>query len=249
MNQYQNNNMNPNQNNKKGNGILKKMLLIYGIVLAVAILVIFLLFATKILCIHKWQAATCTSPEVCARCAETRGEMAEHEWTKGDCETPQKCKSCGKTNGIAPGHKWQAATCQSPSTCTVCGKTNDDQMPHKWELDENNNNICAYCGENENGETKSDEKKNKKAPFYAILCYAAKEKDDAKKFAKEVTEMGFDGKVHLSTDWGNFNKEKWYVVSAEMYKSEDEAKKKLSDVQECYPDAYVKYSGDWVGGN
>ncbi len=85
-------------------------------------------------------------------------------------------------------------------------------------------------------------------PFYGIWCSAAKDEADAQKSANTLTEKGLDGRVYVTTDWSNLNKEKWYVVSAGAYATEADANAMLDTVKAAgYGSAYVKYSGDYIG--
>ena len=34
---------------------------------------------------HTWQEATCTLPETCSACGETRGEALGHTWIEATC--------------------------------------------------------------------------------------------------------------------------------------------------------------------
>ena len=86
------------------------------------------------------------------------------------------------------------------------------------------------------------------APFYGIWCSASKKQEDAQKVANALSDKGFNGRVFISSEWSNLNKETWYVVSAGTYATEEAAKAMLDTVKSSgYPDAYVKFSGDPVG--
>ncbi len=85
--------------------------------------------------------------------------------------------------------------------------------------------------------------------FYGIWCSASKKQEDAQKAANALSEKGFDGRVFISSEWSNLNKETWYVVSAGTYATEEAAKAMLNTVKSSgYPDAYVKFSGNPVSG-
>jgi len=121
----------------------KKLPIIAGIIggvglLMVIVLTIAILFFTKVLCIHKWQEATCQSPEICVRCSKERGEPAEHNWIDADCENPKKCSECGKTEGKPAGHKWNPATETSPKICSICNKSEGNpliEVPDVLDMD------------------------------------------------------------------------------------------------------------------
>lgn len=91
--------------------------------LAIILLTVGVLFASKVLCIHKWEKATCQTAETCVRCAKQRGETGRHDWVEADCENPEKCSICGETNGEPVGHSWKAATETSPRICSICNKS------------------------------------------------------------------------------------------------------------------------------
>ena len=97
---------------------------------------------------HEWEDATCTEPETCAVCGETRGEALGHRWKGGGCEEPEVCARCGESGGEAPGHDWQPATCTAPETCARCGETRGEALGHDappadyWTA-----GVCSRCGE------------------------------------------------------------------------------------------------------
>ena len=97
---------------------------------------------------HEWVDATCTEPETCATCGETRGEALGHRWKGGSCTEPETCARCGATGGEAPGHDWQPATCEKPETCARCGETRGEALGHDaapadyWTA-----SVCSRCGE------------------------------------------------------------------------------------------------------
>ena len=97
---------------------------------------------------HQWNDATCTEPETCSVCGETRGEALGHRWKSGGCTEPEICVRCGETNGEAPGHDWQPATCTAPETCAVCGETRGETAGHSWQPATcTAPETCAVCGE------------------------------------------------------------------------------------------------------
>lgn len=98
--------------------------------LIAALLAVFLLSSCG--CKHEWKAATCTDPEICTLCGETRGEALGHTWAAATCQMPKNCTVCGETQGIALPHQWSAATCQTPKTCKVCNETEGTVLAHNW---------------------------------------------------------------------------------------------------------------------
>ncbi len=49
--------------------------------------------------IHVWKAATCTAPESCTGCGDTRGQALGHRWQEATYDSPKTCYSCGATEG------------------------------------------------------------------------------------------------------------------------------------------------------
>ena len=72
-------------------------------------------------CPHEWSEATCSLPEHCEKCGETRGTNLDHSWIDATCLTAMSCESCGETSGTPLEHEWGEATYSSPSTCLQCG--------------------------------------------------------------------------------------------------------------------------------
>ena len=118
------------QNRKRGNAMRKKIWIIVGAVLAVAVGVT---AALLLYCDHQWQAATCTQPSTCSECGKTQGAPLGHSWRGAACTVPETCSACGETRGEALGHSWQAATCTVPETCSVCGETRGEALDHDWQ--------------------------------------------------------------------------------------------------------------------
>lgn len=71
---------------------------------------------------HTWVGATCTEPEKCSSCGETKGTALGHDWKDATCTAPKTCSRCSATEGEALGHTpGSAATCTTAQTCTICG--------------------------------------------------------------------------------------------------------------------------------
>lgn len=97
---------------------------------------------------HRWRGADCTTPETCARCGETRGEPLGHDWQEADCTTPETCSRCGETQGEPLGHQWQDASCTEPEICSVCGETRGEPLGHDAApADYWSASVCSRCGE------------------------------------------------------------------------------------------------------
>ena len=111
------------------------------------------LFATKTLCFHKWQPATCTEPEICLKCGHIRGEPLPHKWKEADCLEPRTCMLCGAQEGEPLGHDWLPATCEEPEICSRCGAQQGEPAGHQWEPANCEHPMrCTVCGL-EQGET------------------------------------------------------------------------------------------------
>lgn len=63
--------------------------------------------------IHSYVSATCTEPEKCSSCGETRGNAKGHEWQDATCSSPQKCISCNATTGNKLSHNYTNGTCSN----------------------------------------------------------------------------------------------------------------------------------------
>ena len=111
------------------------------LIMVLAAVLVFALWGCE--CSHTWQAATCTSGEVCSQCGETQGEPAGHTWTKATCDVPQTCSACGETQGEA-GHDWQEATCRNAKTCNVCGLKEGTSLAHDYVFDKFVNDEMQY---------------------------------------------------------------------------------------------------------
>ena len=101
---------------------------------------------------HDWIEATCSSPETCRNCDETRGEPLPHTYQDAvvdptcteDGYTAHTCTVCGYSytdNYVeATGHSWMAATCTTPETCSVCYATQGEALGHDYQ-----NGECTRC--------------------------------------------------------------------------------------------------------
>ena len=118
---------------------MKKLFLFVGLA------VIFLLAGCG--CLHDWEPATCTEPETCLICGETRGEPLGHEWENATCMEPMHCSICGMTEGEIGSHRWEEPTCAHPYRCEVCGLEVGDTLEHTWtEATYQQAKTCTVCG-------------------------------------------------------------------------------------------------------
>ena len=105
---------------------------------------------------HNWQAATCSSSQICTSCGETVGEPLGHDWVEAGCEVSRHCSICGLTSGEPLGHSWSEATCEEPKKCYECSKIQGEALGHDiemWEVTEKatctsegvESGICSVC--------------------------------------------------------------------------------------------------------
>ncbi len=86
-----------------------------------ALTVCFMLTGCELM--HRWEAASCTTPKTCSECGEVRGEALGHTWVEASCAAPKTCSRCGITEGEALAHTLTKATYQQAPICEVCGQT------------------------------------------------------------------------------------------------------------------------------
>ncbi|MBP3633019.1 MAG: zinc ribbon domain-containing protein [Oscillospiraceae bacterium] len=116
-------------------------------VLLLSVLVISILFVTKVLCFHAWEEATCTAPMTCANCGRTQGEPLPHRLLSATCTKPIRCLTCSSTFGSALGHSIREATCTKPRDCFRCNMTWGEPLEHTWiEETFTTPKTCADCG-------------------------------------------------------------------------------------------------------
>ncbi len=97
--------------------------------------------------IHKFNPATCTSPEICS-CGATRDRAQGHQYSPATCTTPKICVRCGVIAATALGHQFDSATCISPKICNRCGEVSGTALGHDYiEATCTSEKICDRCGE------------------------------------------------------------------------------------------------------
>ena len=107
--------------------------------------VIVILFVTHVICIHQWENATCTEPETCSICGDTRGTSLGHDLAEWVTVIEPTCIATGEQH----------------STCLRCGQTFSEKIPmteeHEvavWTLDPEptcssigrQHGNCVVCG-------------------------------------------------------------------------------------------------------
>ncbi|MDO5434865.1 MAG: hypothetical protein Q4G19_00685 [Clostridia bacterium] len=118
---------------------------------SVIILMIMLLAAVALLSgcahTHQWKEATCTAPQTCLDCGETKGDPAPHIWADATCTAPKTCGVCGAVEGEPLGHSFTDATCTEPKTCTVCGAVEGEPLGHSFtDATCTEPKTCTVCG-------------------------------------------------------------------------------------------------------
>lgn len=127
-----------------------KKIWIAAAVIAVIILIPAVAWAVSGLavCEHRWQEATCDTPQTCAQCGEVRGYALGHDWLDANCTQWETCTRCSLTRGMPFGHDWQEATCEEPETCTRCMEVRGGPLGHDWTSATcTQPEICTRCAE------------------------------------------------------------------------------------------------------
>ena len=97
--------------------------------------------------IHSFSDATCTQPEICETCGETKGTALGHTYSDATCTQPRICKICGEVNGKALGHAYSDATCTQPRICKTCGAPTGAPLGHAYsDATCTAPRICKNCG-------------------------------------------------------------------------------------------------------
>lgn len=92
---------------------------------------------------HDWRSATCTEPDTCEECGETKGEALGHSWENPSCTMPKHCVRCDETEGQALGHAWSQGSCVTPKVCGICSKIDGKAPGHT--LDNKCDTVCNVC--------------------------------------------------------------------------------------------------------
>ena len=90
-----------------------------------------ILFATHVICLHKWKEATCIQPAICEICGKENGESLGHDWKEATCTEPKICNRCNAIEGEALGH------IEEKEIVTVKGNINKAGTISK---------VCSVCG-------------------------------------------------------------------------------------------------------
>lgn len=131
---------------------MKRFLLWAGVVIGASTIgvLLFLIFSTCVFGNHVYALATCTEPETCERCGETRGEPLGHVYTEATCTEPSVCLRCGEHHADALGHEWLPVTCTEPEICARCGTTQGEPLGHKMtDATYQAPATCTRCGHTE----------------------------------------------------------------------------------------------------
>lgn len=132
----ENNNLTPNKSNSLENYEefnIKNFIPFFVLGGLVVVAVLWGFLANSCIFSHKWEAATCMSPQTCSKCGKIEGAALGHDWEEATCTTPKTCAICGKTSGEPLGHNVTEWVIDTQPTCTVEGKRRGE---------------CTVCGEN-----------------------------------------------------------------------------------------------------
>lgn len=110
---------------------------------------------SEAICIHTYEAATCTRPKTCTRCEATLGGVLGHNFEVKD--NIVRCTRCGFSEVLeeeeecTPSepihiHAYEAASCIAPKTCTGCGATIGNALGHNYET-KTTEPTCTEDGE------------------------------------------------------------------------------------------------------
>lgn len=158
-----------------------------GIAAAACAALIALLFATHVICFHKWGDATCTEPQVCSVCGRTKGDPLGHEWRQATCTEPKTCERCGATEGEALGHEVKEWKTVKEATCTKKGSEEGS---------------CTRCGEKQTQATEKKEHEfGKWTTTKEATCTAEGESTRTCKNCKKKETKVIEKKDHQPGDW------------------------------------------------
>ena len=119
-----------------------------GIGLAAILAALILIGTTCVFGNHRFSPATCTEPETCLRCGDTRGEPLGHLCSGETCTEPSVCLRCGAVFAEPLGHDLLPATCTEPETCARCGEIFAEPLGHDViAATYQTPAICGRCGE------------------------------------------------------------------------------------------------------
>ena len=129
---------------------MKRILLWTGVGLTAAAIatIAVLMLCTCAFGNHTYKAATCTEPEICTRCGQTRGEPLGHLYSDPTCTEREICARCGERSGEPLGHVWLPATCTEPETCARCNAMQGEPLGHDLTAATYQTApTCRRCGE------------------------------------------------------------------------------------------------------
>lgn len=122
----------------------------FGVIGGVVAVIIAVILILSLVCFHEWRPATCTMPETCIECGETRGSEIDHDWSTATCEKPKTCRMCGDTKGEPLAHtpgseetenNYVTATATITKKCTECGETVETREQEITKL----YNSAGFC--------------------------------------------------------------------------------------------------------
>ena len=208
--------------------------------------IIAVLFASGVICIHKWEDATCTVPQTCSKCGKTKGDALGHKWVDPTCIEPKTCGVCGETEGVALGHKYgewkitKEATCleegEREKACIVCGWKNYEFIPKlehtygKWKVTKKatcteegtQEKVCSVCGD---AQTEAIPKADHTPGDWEVITeatlnsYGTKEKK-CKRCEETLETKEFTKEPEAKGDKFNFSKEEFIEYANDRLSSD-----------------------------
>ena len=223
---------------------MKRILLWTGAALGAAAIIV-LLVLIKTTCVfenHEFTAATCTEPEICSRCGETRGEPLGHVYSTETCTEPSVCTRCGELHAEPLGHVFLPATCTESETCARCGETRGEPLGHDLsDPTYQTPATCTRCGETFgepltpalSGRTLHELEVGEPAP-YTTASYEDRDVDVTG--TAEITDYRvIEGDEIFPAREGY----EWHIATVRLVFSGDDAKKNGAQAAWTYGDYYV----------
>ena len=223
---------------------MKRILLWVGVAVGTAAIgaVLILIYTTCFFKNHEFSAATCTEPEICSRCGETRGEPLGHVYNTETCTEPSVCVRCGELHKEPLGHVYLPATCTEPEICARCGEPHGEPLGHTMkDATYQTPATCTRCGFTEGeplppalaGKTPNEMEVGVPVP-YTTASYEDSDLD--------VTGTAEIADYRVIEGDGTFPAREgyeWHIVKIRLVFSGDDAKKNGAQEAWTYGDYYI----------
>lgn len=128
----------------------KKMVIAISGAVVIAGIAIAVLFATHVLCIHEWQDATCTQPQICSICKRSQGDPLGHEAAEWSTTKAATCTAEGIEQGrcIRCGEIQSRTIGKLPHTEGHWETTKDWRLNSSGGVEAGEHVLkCTVCGE------------------------------------------------------------------------------------------------------